>query len=656
MERAYSLFSIKSIDDEQRIIEGVASTPEPDRQGDVIESAGAKFTLPMPFLWQHRADQPLGQVIEAAVTPAGIRIRAQIAKGVLPFIEDAWTLIKAGLVPGLSIGWLPIDAKRIAGSFGLHVKAWHWFEVSAVTVPANAQTTIQRIKSIDAEHLAALSEPRVASAHPPGVSGTARVVHAIAPGHPHMKTYTEQIASFEATRQAKAADRNAIMQKAADEGVTLDAEQKTHYDALDAEIKEIAEHLTRLRALEVETKAAAVPAVGGTPADAAMSRIGVIQVKDNTPPGIGFARAVMCKMQAFKEYRNAAEIAKERYPHDPRVHAFLKTAVPAAGTTDATYMGALVDPSNLAGEFLEFLRPMTIVDRIPNLRRVPPNVRIIGQTTGGTGYWVGQGAPKPVTRFGVAPTTLGFAKVAAISVLTEELARFSSPSAEALVRDQLAACLVERLDIDFIDPAKAAVAGISPASITNGITGITATADALTDLAALLGAFLEDNLNPADAVFIMPNSVALVLALQVNASGGRAFPDITMNGGTLLGIPVVASQYAATIGTADSAVVILANARQILMADDGSVTVDVSREASLQMDDAPTNSSATPTATSLVSMFQTNSIALRAERFINWARARTTAVAWLDAVGYVPTPATEVGTGRTPIRPSKAKE
>jgi hypothetical protein len=33
-------------------------------------------------------------------------------------------------------------------------------------------------------------------------------------------------------------------------------------------------------------------------------------------------------------------------------------------------------------------------------------------------------------------------------------------------------------------------------------------------------------------------------------------------------------------------------------------------------------------------MFQTNSIAIRCERFINWARKRNEAVAWMDDVNW----------------------
>ncbi|EPN26521.1 peptidase U35, phage prohead HK97, partial [Pseudomonas syringae pv. actinidiae ICMP 19096] len=66
---------------------------------------------------------------------------------------------------------------------------------------------------------------------------------------------------------------------------------------------------------------------------------------------------------------------------------------------------------------------------------------------------------------------------------------------------------------------------------------------------------------------------------------------------------------------------ILAKASEILLADDGGVTIDVSREASLQMDSAPGSGSQ-----ELVSLWQNNMVALRAERFINWKRRRPSAV------------------------------
>ena len=375
----------------------------------------------------------------------------------------------------------------------------------------------------------------------------------------------------------------------------------------------------------------------------------VIVEPPQLPPGIEFARYAMCLMAARGNAQQALEIAKQRFPDQPRIQTVLKAAVNAGTTTDPTWAGALVpDYPTFAGDFVDFLRPQTIIGKfgtggIPSLRRVPFNVRVAGQTSGGSGYWVGEGAPKPVTKFDFETTQLRWAKVANIAVLTEELVRFSSPAAESLVRDALAAALIARLDLDFIDPTKAAVADVSPASITNLITPTavsgTDAAAVRADIQTLLGLFMADNNNPTNAVWIMPNTIALALSLMTNALGQPEFPGISMTGGNLKGIPVITSQYANLGGSPVNNIVVLVNASDIFLSDDGQVVIDASREASLQMDDSPTNSVAggspvAPVPTTVVSLWQTNSIGLRAERFINWARRRASAVEYLENVAY----------------------
>ena len=128
-------------------------------------------------------------------------------------------------------------------------------------------------------------------------------------------------------------------------------------------------------------------------------------------------------------------------------------------------------------------------------------------------------------------------------------------------------------------------------------------------------------------------AVARMLAFSRDALGNQAFPGMTPQGGTLDGVPVRVSQYLANNGGSGGAPFILVDESEIWLADDGSVTLDASEQASLQMDDAPTNSSsATVTATSMVSMWQTNSIAMRAERFIWWGARRSGAVQWIDGM------------------------
>src|SRR5215475_10078588 len=68
LNRCYALFQIKSLDEEQRIIGGMATTPAPDRLNDVVEPRGAQFNLPIPLLWQHDSHQPIGHVTHAKVS------------------------------------------------------------------------------------------------------------------------------------------------------------------------------------------------------------------------------------------------------------------------------------------------------------------------------------------------------------------------------------------------------------------------------------------------------------------------------------------------------------------------------------------------------------------------------------------------------------
>jgi HK97 family phage prohead protease len=160
MERAYSLLTVRSADDAARSIEGIASTPTPDRYGDIVEPLGARFKTPMPLLWQHDAKQPVGHVEFAKANEDGIPFRASIASidepGTLKDrLDEAWQSVKAQLVRAVSIGFRPIEYSYMDDG-GMHFLEWEWLELSLVTIPANSEATIQTIKSIDTTARAAL--------------------------------------------------------------------------------------------------------------------------------------------------------------------------------------------------------------------------------------------------------------------------------------------------------------------------------------------------------------------------------------------------------------------------------------------------------------------------------------------------------------------
>lgn len=155
MNQAYSLLTIKSVDEEKGIVYGIATTPVTDRVDDIVEPKGAKFTLPLPFLWQHNDQKPVGNVIKADVKDDGIHVEIQMvlaeqvkSENLKERLQEAWDSIKTGLVRGLSIRLRGLKIADIQSSWGIHFFEWEWLELSAVTIPANQEATITGIKAL----------------------------------------------------------------------------------------------------------------------------------------------------------------------------------------------------------------------------------------------------------------------------------------------------------------------------------------------------------------------------------------------------------------------------------------------------------------------------------------------------------------------------
>ncbi len=153
LNRAYSVLDIKELNDGERVITGIATTPEPDRMNDIVEPLGAKFRNPLPLLWQHMSDKPVGTVVFDKPTEKGITFKATLPKidepGALKDLVDmAWQAVKAKLVRGVSIGFRALEYSWMDDG-GIRFIETEIMELSLVTIPANASATIQSIKSID---------------------------------------------------------------------------------------------------------------------------------------------------------------------------------------------------------------------------------------------------------------------------------------------------------------------------------------------------------------------------------------------------------------------------------------------------------------------------------------------------------------------------
>lgn len=664
-QRAFSALTVKSVDVDKRVIKGIATTPKTDRMGDVVEPLGVQFKNPMPLLMHHNSRAPVGHVKFDKPTKDGITFEATLADirepGVLKDrIDEAWQSVKSGLISAVSIGFRAIEYAFT--NDGIHFLKSEVFELSLVTIPAQPDAIITDIsKAIDSikamDHngilvLKSLDKDGAAigkSSRPsPGDSGKTVKTQTQENG---MKTIAEQIAEFEATRVTKGAELEALLSK--NPGETLDADNGEKADELTAELDAIDKHIARLKQIEKlnlykakpvsdENNGKTAAVQRSTPATPGV----VVKNTAQHKPGVQFARMVKCLALAHKTHRNAEDLAQEIYGSqgNEEIVMAVKAAVAAQSTTNANLGGNLIAVGGVFADFVEFLRPATILGKfgtgnIPSLRNVPFRVPLGGATSGGNAQWVGEGKAKPITNFNFAQNSLSPLKVAAITVATMELLRDASVSAEEMLRDLLRDAVAERLDKDFVDPTKAASAGVSPASITNGVTPIVATGtgdadDVRADFRKVMAKYLAGNNPPSTGVWVMPTMTALSASLLQNAMGNAEFPGLSITGGTLLGLPVIVSDYMVT-DPSDGAFVAVVNAKDVYLADEGGVDVSASNEASLQMDDAPTQSSvATVTGTSVVSMFQTNSVAIRAERTINWAKRRADAVALLSEVNW----------------------
>ena len=626
LQRAYATLELKAVDDDKRIVEGIASTPQTDRMGDIVEPKGASFSLPIPLLWQHRAGEPIGHVLSATVTATGIKIRAQLAKIDEPGklkdrLDEAWQSLKSGLVRGLSIGFDPIESMRIEGTFGRRFVKWDWLELSAVTIPANAAASITSIKAYDAPYLPAS-----------GHSAPHRSAGVSASPEGRSMTIAERIAQKRAaliTKNTRFEDLITLEERSAEQQQELDT-VRGEVSSLTKEVGDldVVERAQLATATQVIVRAddAAAPPVSRQHTE--RSRIEVAEV----PKGTAFVRYVKALMLSRGDLAVAERIAKAQpgwRDTTPQVLRVLKAAVDVGTTVSGNWGAGLFDYTLMASEFIETTYPLTIIGRIPNLHNIPFNVKVPRQTEAASVGWVGQGAMKPVSRSVFDQVTFPEAKAAGIIVFSQELARNSNPGAEAVLERALRKALVKFLDEQFISSAISPVSNVSPGGITNGSGSAAPTAgasgndaaDFREDLRAALGSFIAGGISAGGLVVVMEETQAVGLALMRTQFGVKEFPDLTPAGGSIEGYQAVTSE---SVPTGD---VVLLKPDEIFVAL-GGIEIDVSREATVTMDDGG------GTGTEAVNLWQNNLIGLRVESQAFWQRRRDKATYRISSATY----------------------
>jgi Phage capsid family len=341
--------------------------------------------------------------------------------------------------------------------------------------------------------------------------------------------------------------------------------------------------------------------------------------------GFAFARKALA-IAATGNALEAVRFASSRWGADSTPARELKSAVAGGATTDSDYSD-LIGADESAAEFLEVVEGQSIQGRLQGLRKVPSGVPVCGLTGGATAYWVGSGKSIPVSRQAFARVSLRSLNVAALIVVSNELARTASARGVALMRADLIEAGTRMMDLTFVDPSNAGD-DATPASITNGLTPIASSGTLQADVEAALAQF-SGSLLTASWVC----SPALAAGIGIRSGGKGLGCDVGAKGGMIGGIPVITSEQVAA--DSNGFKLILVDAARIVTVDDG-IRVEKATHASIEMDTSPSADATTPTGASmLVNLFQADSAAIKVVRSVNWEVALPGSVILIDSISYV---------------------
>jgi len=150
-----AIFKVKAVSDDKEsvTIEGFANTTNKDRVGDVIleeawTKGGMDNYLQNPIVLAfHNHERPIGEVVEYSINNDGLRVVAEISKAA----GDVYNLVKEGVLKAFSVGFRVKDADYDSDTDIFVIKDLELYELSVVSIPANAESIFSVKKSFKDE-------------------------------------------------------------------------------------------------------------------------------------------------------------------------------------------------------------------------------------------------------------------------------------------------------------------------------------------------------------------------------------------------------------------------------------------------------------------------------------------------------------------------
>jgi HK97 family phage major capsid protein len=258
-----------------------------------------------------------------------------------------------------------------------------------------------------------------------------------------------------------------------------------------------------------------------------------------------------------------------------------ETATKALSSSDGTSGGFLV-PVQVSQDIIEFLRPASVMRRMnPMTVQMPTGtMRIPKITQGSAATYIGENQNIAVTQPQFGQIVLSWKKLAAIVPISNDLVRYSSPSADAIVRDDLVRAMAQAENLAFLrgDGTAFSPKGlrfwINSANVL--ISAGTTLANMVTDIGAMILALLNNNIPMTRPAWLMSPRTWNSLNLVQTTTGAFVFrPE--MAGGTLMGFPFALTTQVP--GSGATGEMYLVDFADVVIGDSMNLAVDQSMEA-----------------------------------------------------------------------------
>lgn len=555
------------------------------------------------------------------------------AAGTSARIDELRSLVEQGILRAVSVGFSVLEEGR-GGANGYEYERMELTEVSLVSIPSN-KNALAMARSLNvSDETISLAFGEQADERRRDVPQGENASHPSIPAKgPKMDIPLSK--RIESAQTDLNVARDALSAHIVDENA--DTEQT---EALASEIEQ---RENRLASLERAERALAARAGGGavvvsaSPAAPAVRRPLGIQMREPKPEDL-IIRAAVVKILSHVTGREPERILEERYRDHEATQVVTRAAVEGAKTTTQGWAAELVETA--MGAFMETLRPISVYPRLAalgtNLSFGPNRASIKlpsrAPTPSISGSFVAESAPIPVRRLGLTSVTLSPHKMGVISVFSRELAKYSNPQIEGLLRQEITADTALTIDTLLLDAT--AGSAVRPAGLTNGVTAITASTAGgygaiLADIAALAAPFDAAN-SGRRLVLLMNPAEARMIAMAPGPDGQFGWAERFLGEFERIVSTTIPAGHVYMVDAADFAT-----------AAGDAPEFETSEQAVLHMEDSnPQQIAAVGTPNSVAaptqSMFQTAQIALRMILDITWAMRRTGMIQHIAAVSWAP--------------------